>query len=258
MSALTDTPEARAPLADGDYAGILIRAAEQDETAASLHRGAIANGLTDDPSVAEWCEKRARTFRIVAARFAHPDAGVRGRFAELMGSNQQPADLEAYAAELEQIVVGAKHRADQWRFTANEMGYEPNAHEHPPLNSWLQKRIAPFRRTAALALPIAWAPEIHTDSLGRTDADLLRLIAKDFARLAPNAYHSAETLNQIADRLAASPATTTVKVGEVERLRAALRSMLEEFDAEEFGSEGQMRTCADARAALATNTEGGK
>lgn len=39
------------------------------------------------------------------------------------------------------------------------------------------------------------------DSLGRSDADLLRLIAKDHARLAPNAYHSAETLREIAGRL---------------------------------------------------------
>jgi len=39
----------------------------------------------------------------------------------------------------------------------------------------------------------------------RTDADLLRLIAKDHERLAPNAYHSADTLRQIADRIAAAP-----------------------------------------------------
>jgi len=37
----------------------------------------------------------------------------------------------------------------------------------------------------------------------RTDAQLLRLIAKDHARLAPNAYHTAETLVQIADRIEA-------------------------------------------------------
>jgi hypothetical protein len=48
----------------------------------------------------------------------------------------------------------------------------------------------------------------------RSDADLLRLIAKDHARLAPNAYHSAETLVQIADRLDAPKATATASVRE--------------------------------------------
>jgi hypothetical protein len=44
----------------------------------------------------------------------------------------------------------------------------------------------------------------------RTDAQLLRLIAKDHARLAPNAYHSAETLVQIADRLDAAASETDI------------------------------------------------
>ena len=50
-----------------------------------------------------------------------------------------------------------------------------------------------------------------TPAVERTDADLLRLIARDHERLAPGAYHSAETLRQIADRLA-SPAPVSEPV----------------------------------------------
>ena len=42
---------------------------------------------------------------------------------------------------------------------------------------------------------------VERDNLGRTDADLLRLIAKDHQRLAPSAHHSADTLREIADRM---------------------------------------------------------
>lgn len=62
------------------------------------------------------------------------------------------------------------------------------------------------------------------DEKVRSDADLLRLIAQDHARLAPNAYHSAATLLQIADRLSTPPAQAEASTlpGEVV-LIAALR-----------------------------------
>ncbi len=66
-------------------------------------------------------------------------------------------------------------------------------------------------------MPAAPPVEGLTSGEGRSDADLLRLIAKDHARLAPNAYHSAETLVQIADRLDAPKATATASVREAIR-----------------------------------------
>jgi hypothetical protein len=56
----------------------------------------------------------------------------------------------------------------------------------------------------------------------RTDADLLRLIARDHERLAPNAYHSAETLRQIADRIAIPSDSTAGLVEALEIARGAL------------------------------------
>lgn len=50
----------------------------------------------------------------------------------------------------------------------------------------------------------------------RTDAHLLRLIAKDHERLAPNAHHSADCLRQIAAR--------------IEKLEAALRVIEQDAD----------------------------
>ncbi len=60
----------------------------------------------------------------------------------------------------------------------------------------------------ATPAPADDAPSTSTriaDGETRTDADMLREIAKDHERLAPNAYHAAETLRQIADRITASP-----------------------------------------------------
>jgi len=56
----------------------------------------------------------------------------------------------------------------------------------------------------------------------RTDADLLRLIAKDHERLAPNAYHSADTLRQIADRIAAAPKVASDTGAGLPRLTRAM------------------------------------
>lgn len=52
----------------------------------------------------------------------------------------------------------------------------------------------------------------------RTDSYLLRLIARDHERLAPNAYHSAETLRDIANRLEALRPTVGAGDGEADRL----------------------------------------
>jgi hypothetical protein len=73
----------------------------------------------------------------------------------------------------------------------------------------------------------------------RSDADLLRLIARDHERLAPNAYHSAETLRQIADRLAAQPSA------EVERMREAVENFAEGLENADY--DGVTRGCLNTR-----------
>lgn len=70
----------------------------------------------------------------------------------------------------------------------------PASYQYDAGKVWLNERAVP---------PASDAPASGADE--RTDADLLRLIAKDHQRLAPNAYHTAETLRQIADRIAAAP-----------------------------------------------------
>ena len=71
---------------------------------------------------------------------------------------------------------------------------------------------------------------VQADGLGRTDADLLRLIAKDHERLAPNAYHSAETLRQIADRLAGRQSPDSL----VEGIQRAIASFEQDPPATDF------------------------
>jgi hypothetical protein len=69
-------------------------------------------------------------------------------FHRVMGTASAPTDLPgliALACELESLVIGAMNSADQWRFIANEMGYEPNAHAHPPFPKWLADRVSKFR-----------------------------------------------------------------------------------------------------------------
>lgn len=63
------------------------------------------------------------------------------------------------------------------------------------------------------------------DGLGRSDADLLRLIAKDHARLALNAHHSASTLLEIAARLDAATQPPPAH----DRMREALADIFEHY-----------------------------
>lgn len=66
----------------------------------------------------------------------------------------------------------------------------------------------------------------------------------------PNCYKSTvDERYASADRVIAALATPPAPNDD---LRAALAAMLREFDADEFGSEGQMQVCAKARAALAS------
>lgn len=73
--ALSGGGELREALDPDDVRGILLRSAEQADVAARLHRGAVADGLTDDTSVAEWCEKQARAFRLAALAQSTPAVG---------------------------------------------------------------------------------------------------------------------------------------------------------------------------------------
>lgn len=80
--------------------------------------------------------------------------------------------------------------------------------------AWKHMEKASHADVLAMVDRMLAAPPVEGLTSGgkRSDADLLRLIAKDHARLAPNAYHSAETLEQIADRLDAPKAAATASV----------------------------------------------
>ncbi|PQM29387.1 hypothetical protein CVO77_00155 [Sphingopyxis lindanitolerans] len=52
--------------------------------------------------------------------------------------------------------------------------------------------------------------------------------------------------------------STTSEAPEAGRLREALEAMLDQFDADEFGSEGQMQACSKARAALTPSALSGE
>lgn len=93
---------------------------------------------------------------------------------------------------------------------------------------------------------IATKPTTNPETAGveHADAELLRLIAKDHQRLAPNSYHTAECLREIAARIEAHPpAVETAGVEPVAReYEALIAAGIEDYA---------------ARCALRTDDDGG-